>query len=296
MVLRIEQYLDNKKGIIDQWLPRYFQKVNVPEKLKNAMVYSLHAGGKRLRPILLLSVIEAFGQDSSIGLDVACALEMIHTYSLIHDDLPAMDNDDLRRGLPTNHKIYGEAMAILAGDGLLTYSFELVAGIPSTKVNDGKKVRLIQSFANAAGAEGMVGGQADDLDAEGQKISIETLESIHKRKTGRLLTYAIEAGAILADASADQEQALTRFGQHVGLAFQIQDDILDIEGDEVIVGKPIGSDMANNKNTYPKLLTLNGAKKKLHYHVDEAKKELKKAHVDMTYLEAITDYMIQRNH
>lgn len=296
MGLDIESYLNTKKELINMHLPLYFKKLTTSEKLKEAMLYSLNAGGKRLRPILLLSTLKAFEKDEQIGIDVACALEMIHTYSLIHDDLPAMDNDDLRRGKPTNHKVFGDAVAILAGDGLLTYSFECISNIDIPTVNDSLKLELIRLLANAAGAEGMVAGQADDLEAEGIDITLDQLESIHARKTGRLLTFAVEAGAILAEATSIQREILVNFANHLGLAFQIQDDILDIEGDEKTVGKPIGSDMTNNKNTYPRLLSIEGAKEKLTYHVNQAKNELLKTGLDTRYLEAITDYMLRRNH
>ncbi|MFC7394230.1 polyprenyl synthetase family protein [Scopulibacillus cellulosilyticus] len=292
----INQYLKEKKQLIDISLPEYITKLRAPEILKKSMVYSLKAGGKRLRPILLMASIEALGHDGQKGIETACALEMIHTYSLIHDDLPAMDNDDLRRGQPTNHKVYGDATAILAGDALLTYAFECIAGIDHPDIDNDMKMALIQKLANAAGPEGMVGGQQDDLTAEGKSLTIQELQSIHLRKTGRLLCFAVEAGAILGQANEQQAENLSDFAKHLGIAFQIKDDILDIIGDEITLGKPVGSDVTNNKNTYPKLLTLEGAKEKMNKHADAALHYLKAANVDSYRLQQLMGYVLDRNH
>lgn len=292
MTNSIESYLSEKRNAIEDQLGSLIAQLNCPQTLQASMAYSLRAGGKRLRPILLLAVIEALGSDVEKGMAPACSLEMLHTYSLIHDDLPAMDNDDLRRGLPTNHIQFGEATAILAGDGLLTYSFECLSA--SEHLDPALKVKLITELAKAAGPEGMVGGQISDLAAEGKIISLQALESIHRRKTGRLLSYAVRAGALIGSASDEQLTVLERYADHLGVAFQIKDDILDIEGDEEAIGKPVGSDLERDKNTYPSLLTLDGAKKEMETHYNQALLMLKEAKLKASYLEEITRYTIER--
>nr|WP_246055299.1 farnesyl diphosphate synthase [Pseudalkalibacillus caeni] len=287
-------FLEQKKSLIETKLHSYVKGLAVPDVLKESMLYSLTAGGKRLRPVMLLATMEALGAGSENGIPVACAIEMIHTYSLVHDDLPAMDNDDLRRGKPTNHRVYGEAMAILAGDALLTYSFQIVAESESIPVD--KKAELIALLAKAAGPEGMVGGQAADLEGEDKTLSLEELEYIHHHKTGKLLVYSIIAGALLANATDTQLDHLKQFASHLGLAFQIRDDILDVEGDQEKLGKLPGSDQSNKKSTYPQLLTMEGAKRKLDFHVNEAVNELKSAGVEDTQLKAIADFIIKRDH
>ncbi|NQD69049.1 polyprenyl synthetase family protein, partial [Bacillus haikouensis] len=201
---------------------------DMPSTIRDAMIYSLQAGGKRIRPILLLAVIEGYGKEIRSGMKTAAALEMIHTYSLIHDDLPSMDDDDLRRGKPTNHKVFGEAMAILAGDGLLTHSFQLIA--EDDLISSNQKIKLLSLLAKCAGPEGMVGGQVADIEGENKRLTVDELESIHVRKTGKLLIFSALAGAIISGASEEEQNKLENFAHHIGLAFQIQDDILDIEG------------------------------------------------------------------
>jgi len=290
----LESLLRQYKSQIEQQLPAYIESLQAPQTIKEAMLYSLQAGGKRIRPLLLLSTLQAFQKPVHIGLPTACALEMIHTYSLIHDDLPSMDNDDLRRGKPTNHKVFGEANAILAGDALLTYAFQVVAD--DEAISPDVKVRLISELAKAAGPEGMVGGQVADLEGEGKTISLQQLEYIHRHKTGKLLQYSVRAGAILGEATEQQLTLLTTFADHLGLAFQIRDDILDIEGDEQKIGKKVGSDIENDKSTYPSLLTLDGAKKKLHDHMKEARKLLDEAKIDASLLHYICDVIETRDH
>lgn len=287
-------YLQHHKKHIDHYLNECIAGLNAPERLKEAMLYSLQAGGKRIRPILLLATMEALGCDAKEGIPVACAIEMIHTYSLIHDDLPAMDDDDLRRGKPTNHKVYGEAMAILAGDALLTLSFEVVGGLNEKAISAQVKSEILTKMAAASGAEGMVGGQVADLEAEDKSLELEALEAIHLRKTGKLLGFSIEAGALLAGADSKQRQSLGRFSKHLGLAFQIQDDILDVEGDTAKMGKAAGSDQQNRKSTYPQLLTLDGAKQKLGNHLEEGKKALYEAKIRHGQLEEIADFIAER--
>ncbi|PYZ95314.1 farnesyl-diphosphate synthase [Salipaludibacillus keqinensis] len=263
-----------------------------PDTLKEAMIYSLEAGGKRIRPILLLATLKGFSKPLTLGYDVACALEMIHTYSLIHDDLPAMDDDDLRRGKPTNHKVYGEALAILAGDGLLTHSFQVIASLNYLSAE--VKVALISKIAEAAGPEGMVAGQVEDMEAEGKRLEVEQLQHIHHRKTGDLLSVALECGAILSSASPQEIWDLRSFGKHIGIAFQIKDDLLDVEGDQDLIGKPIGSDVSNDKNTYPRILGLDQAKEKLDFHLEQAKADLNNVEIDRELLLSLADYIGSR--
>ncbi len=282
------------KQKLEETMVGYVQTKNMPSTIKEAMVYSLEAGGKRIRPVLLLAVIEGFKKDPELGLKTAAALEMIHTYSLIHDDLPSMDDDDLRRGKPTNHKVFGEAMAILAGDGLLTHSFGLIAEDPL--ITSDQKVKLIGLLAQSAGPEGMVGGQVADIEGENKKLSVEELETIHVHKTGKLLIFSVLAGAVIAGASVEEQARLERFAHHIGLAFQIQDDILDIEGEEELIGKRTGSDESKQKSTYPGLLTIDGSKKKLQFHLDEALISLDGLSMDTKLLNQIARLIVNRNH
>ncbi|SCB86581.1 geranylgeranyl diphosphate synthase, type II [[Bacillus] enclensis] len=282
------------KQKLEETMVGYVQTKNMPSTIKEAMVYSLEAGGKRIRPVLLLAVIEGFKKDPELGLKTAAALEMIHTYSLIHDDLPSMDDDDLRRGKPTNHKVFGEAMAILAGDGLLTHSFGLIAEDPL--ITSDQKVKLIGLLAQSAGPEGMVGGQVADIEGENKKLSVEELETIHVHKTGKLLIFSVLAGAVIAGASVEEQARLERFAHHIGLAFQIQDDILDIEGEEELIGKRTGSDESKQKSTYPGLLTIDGSKKKLQFHLDEALNSLDGLSMDTKLLKQIARLIVNRNH
>jgi len=219
-----------------------------PGTLRDAVRYSLFAGGKQLRPALALGAADIIAGDDTVGLPAACAIEMIHCYSLIHDDLPAMDDDDLRRGKPTLHRAYGEAIAILAGDALATMAFEMAA-----ETND---IRIVREIAQAAGPAGMAGGQVIDLEGEGKRLSLDKLRELHALKTGALIRAAVRCGAILAGAGEAQLKALTQFGEHVGIAFQIADDILDVVGSEEALGKTVGSDAARAKSTYPAVLGL----------------------------------------
>lgn len=257
--MNCKAYLKEKKAVIDGRLATLLQ-TEVPQfrGLYEAMNYSLLAGGKRLRPILLLAAVEALGKDSTPYLDLACALECIHSYSLIHDDLPAMDDDDLRRGKATNHVVYGEGTAILAGDGLLTFAFELMA---RQRHIDGEKLtRCIALFAAAAGPAGMVGGQAFDLAAEGQAVDLEGLQLLHQMKTGIIFRGAIDMASILADADDASAKALSRYADNMGLTFQITDDILDVTGEAAVLGKPVGSDVKNHKATYVTVFSLEKAR------------------------------------
>ncbi|WP_232725412.1 polyprenyl synthetase family protein [Bacillus sp. FJAT-44742] len=291
----LQAFIQKYKDIIDKRLPELIDSLETPPNLKDSMIYSLNAGGKRIRPLLMLAVLKAYDSLFDDAYDIACAAEMVHTYSLIHDDLPAMDDDDVRRGKPTNHKVFGEAIAILAGDALFTRSIEIMAS-ETNSLSPEVKVRLLSEFVKASGPEGMVGGQAADLNGEGKSLSLEELEYIHHHKTGDLLTYSIVAGAIMANAPEQDIAKLRSFAKALGLVFQIKDDILDVEGDASLIGKPVGSDDDKDKSTYPSLLTLEGAKKKLAYHAQEAKETLSKVSGNMALLNELTDYIVERDH
>lgn len=292
----LNEFLTTRKQAIEDYLFTYVQELTIPEDLKSSMLYSLKAGGKRLRPVLVLALLNAYGKSEEDGIPVGCAVEMIHTYSLIHDDLPCMDDDDLRRGKPTNHKVYGEATAVLAGDALLTESFRLITSQLSSGVSADKKLRIVDELVKSAGALGMVGGQFDDMEAEQKQVSLAELESIHARKTGKLLTFSVAAGAMLAGASDDDIEKLREFSYHIGIAFQIRDDILDLEGSEEKIGKRVGSDTANEKSTYPSLLTLSGAKEKSHEHITRAKEIVSNLQLEQELPHDLCDLIASRDH
>ena len=264
----------------------------IDEKIFNAIKYSLFAGGKRLRPIMLIAAADSISNDGEKFLPVACAMEMIHTYSLIHDDLPAMDNDDYRRGKLTNHKVFGESTAILAGDALLTHAFDVITR--QENVEPKILIAVIREISVAAGIGGMIGGQSIDIQSEGKLIDMSTLKKMHLGKTGALFKAAIRAGAILAEASAEQLDALTKYAENFGLAFQITDDILDVTGDEKNLGKPIGSDAKNNKSTYVTLTSLDDAKKLAEKSVDDALDALKIFGSEADFLREIVKYLTGR--
>ena len=264
----------------------------VPE-LADSMEYSLTAGGKRLRPVLLMAAADAVGANGNQFMQVACAIEMIHTYSLIHDDLPAMDNDDYRRGKLTNHKVYGEAMAILAGDALLTLAFEVMLrqqGVPAELL-----VQVVREMSIAAGPNGMVGGQVIDMLSEGKRISMEELRKMHMGKTGALFRAAIRSGAIMAGADEKQLQALTVYADCFGLAFQITDDILDVVGDEAVIGKPVGSDERNEKSTYVTLTSLDEARQLAADTVKQAVEALQIFGDKASFLRELVEMLLDRN-
>ncbi len=286
---RLGTFSKQYKTLVEERMREIVSQLEAPEILKESMLYSLEAGGKRIRPLLLFATLKAFGRAPEAGKDVAAAIEMVHTYSLIHDDLPSMDDDDLRRGKPTNHKVYGEATAILAGDALLTLSFNLLSQIPADIADANVKLSLVNMLSNAAGAEGMVGGQVSDMEGEGKNLSLEELEYIHINKTGRMLVYSVLAGAEIANADAETKTKLSNFAHHIGLAFQIRDDILDLEGTVDQIGKPVGSDTENEKSTYPSLLSLSGAKQELDRHIRAAKQALSSTGLDSILLNEITD-------
>lgn len=294
--ISFEQFSFQAKEAVEKELEQIIKDLHAPEILKKSMQYSLQAGGKRIRPLLTFSVLAALGVDWKKGTKVAAAVEMIHTYSLIHDDLPSMDDDDLRRGKPTNHKVYGEAIAILAGDALLTHSFKVLSTLDRNGWTDAQILELITGLSESSGAEGMVGGQVADLLGENKQLTIEELEFIHTHKTGKLLAYSVDAGCILGNASDELRQKLKTFSYHLGLAFQIRDDILDEEGDQERIGKPVGSDLSNKKSTYPQLLSLEGAKEKLNYHINASIQIIQNIPGDTTFLKTITDLIATRDH
>jgi geranylgeranyl diphosphate synthase type II len=273
--MNIDRYLQEKKEIVDSALKRYLpKKEEFTSNLHKAMQHSLFAGGKRIRPILSIASFEAVGGKGERILPFACALEMIHTYSLIHDDLPALDNDDYRRGKPTCHKVFGEAIAILAGDGLLTEAFRLMTNqAPEDSRSNGNVILdLVNEVAQAAGVLGMVGGQVVDVESEGKRVDLPTVQFIHARKTGAMILASVRVGAKLGGAKGETLDALTRYGESVGLAFQVVDDVLNVEGKAALLGKKTGSDLSRGKATYPSVLGLEESKKK--------GKELVKAAVD----------------
>ncbi|MCY9091174.1 polyprenyl synthetase family protein [Bacillus mojavensis] len=296
MTNKLASFLAERKKAVEEQLFVYTENLNIPDSLKKSMLYSLEAGGKRLRPLIVLAVLNAYGKSEKDGIPVGCAVEMIHTYSLIHDDLPCMDDDDLRRGKPTNHKVFGEATAVLAGDGLLTESFKLITSHVSDEVSAEKRLRLVNELITAAGTEGMVGGQIADMEAENRQVTLEELESIHERKTAKLLGFGVIAGAILADAPEEEIETLRAFSSHIGIGFQIRDDILDVEGSEEKIGKRVGSDTTNEKSTYPSLLSLEGAKKKLDGHIEEAKRLIGGLSLQKDLLYELCDLIAARDH
>ena len=265
-----------------------------PESLREAMRYSLLAGGKRLRPILCLAACELVGGVAERAMPTAVALEMIHTMSLIHDDLPAMDNDDLRRGRPTNHKVYGEAMAILAGDAMLSRAFEMVA-VRSSDIPADRLLRVVGELALVSGAPGLVGGQVVDLESEGQAVDLETLEYIHLHKTAALLRACVVTGALIGGASDDQLQAMRTYANGIGLAFQIIDDILDVTASSEVLGKTAGKDLLADKTTYPKLLGLQASRAKALQLVCDSKAALDPWHEKAAPLLALADYVASRD-
>lgn len=280
------------KLVEENLLEELRQTPMLDEKLFAAMEYSLMSGGKRLRPVLLMAAADSVGADGEKFLSVASSIEMIHTYSLIHDDLPAMDDDDYRRGKLTNHKVFGEATAILAGDALLTLAFEVMTR--QKNVEPKILLEVVKEMSKAAGVSGMVGGQMIDLESEGKKINLDTLRKMHLGKTGALFKAAIRSGAILAGADEKKLSALTDYAENFGLAFQITDDILDVIGDEKNLGKPVGSDEKNHKSTYVTLTSLDEAKSLAKKSVADALESLKNFGDEANFLRELVKFLIER--
>lgn len=288
------EYFQRKGAQVDAWLERLLPAVNeAPSLIHEAMRYSIFAGGKRLRPILAIATGEAFNAEERTLLPAACSLEMIHTYSLIHDDLPAMDNDDLRRGMPTNHVVFGEGMAILAGDALLTQAFRTLAdcegGTPQ------RKLRVLSEVASAAGTvNALIGGQVLDLQFEGKSVTSEQLESIHRAKTGALIRCAVRIGAIVGGADEAELRALTVYGEKAGLAFQVADDLLDETATSEELGKTAGKDAASHKATYIALYGIDGAREMADRLYQEAVAALNSIDRETTMLEEIARFIVER--
>ena len=294
--MNIKTYLVSRQKLIERALDRYLPKANTkPATLHRAMRYSLFAGGKRLRPILCLAATEASGGKIRNALPLACALECIHTYSLVHDDLPSMDNDDFRRGRPTCHKVFGDAIAILAGDGLLTIAFEIVSSAKPTSRYDTSS--LLREIAVAAGSQRLIAGQVADLEAEGKNVKRDQLQFIHQNKTAAILKSSVRLGAMSANADAKKLSAVTRFGQRLGLAFQVIDDILDVTQTSEILGKSAGKDVAAKKATYPAVIGLDKSRA-------EARRLTRQAHNalsvfrsrDAEPLHALANYLLEREY
>ena len=294
-VMDIKNYLKEKKEIIDSFFHTYFRDRFMPYVLHEAMLYSLFAGGKRIRPILALASYEACGGDPAEIVPYASTLELIHTYSLIHDDLPAMDNDDLRRGKPTNHKVYGEAVAILAGDALLTEAFSILSD-PSwcRSINEVNILKASQEIAAASGARGMVAGQVQDMLSENLEPDSETVQFIHQHKTAALIRASARIGPLLYGSRRDVLDAMTRYGNNIGLAFQIIDDILDVVGDAEEMGKPVGSDERINKMTYPRLYGIAKSREIAERLLSEAVKCLADFSSEADPLREIAGYLLSR--
>lgn len=290
----LKQYCSEKAELVDASLKQLVPAEHAyAQVLFDSMRYSLFAGGKRLRPILLMAAADAVGAAGSNYLQAACSLEMIHTYSLIHDDLPAMDDDDYRRGKPTNHIVYGEGMAILAGDALLTAAFEVCLSQPG--VQPAVLLEVANEVARAAGAVGMVGGQAVDLLSEGKTLDAQTLQFMHQAKTGALFRASIRSGAILAGASAAQLENLTIYAEQFGLAFQITDDILDVVGTQEKIGKPVGSDVRNHKATYVTIYSLEGANQLAQQAVERALASLQDFGSEADILRSLVKHLLNRD-
>ncbi len=306
--MNVEQYLQQRVTAINQHIAVLCSEdgplSEVPSRLREAMAYSLMAGGKRIRPVLVLAAAESLRASWEHLIPMAAAVELIHTYSLIHDDLPAMDDDDFRRGMPTNHKVYGEAMAILAGDALLTHAFTIIA---RTGLEHGFEPRVvlqvILELSEAAGPAGMVGGQAMDLAAANPAIDnpaqpeselVSHLQQIHRKKTAALIQAAIRVGGLLAGADARQLAALTTYGLHLGLAFQIQDDLLDVTGQSDALGKEVGSDERAGKLTYPRLFGVERTAKLVHEHTAKAQQAIQDVELNGKWLHEIANLLLHR--
>jgi geranylgeranyl diphosphate synthase type II len=287
-------YLKQRAGAVDVALDRFLPAETLrPETLHKAMRYSVFAGGKRLRPVLVIAGAEAVGGDAAQVMPTACAMELIHTYSLVHDDLPAMDNDDFRRGVPTNHKVFGEAMAILAGDALLTLAFRLVADNATTAGPGALREALID-IADAAGHRGMVAGQVADLEAEGRTVGADVVDYIHAHKTGALIRTSLRVGALLCGADAAQMRALSVAGADLGLAFQIVDDILDVVSSTETLGKTAGKDQVQQKATYPAIHGLEASRARAAFLIRDAEEALRPLGPRAEPIRALGRFILER--
>jgi len=294
--MNFKEKLRERAELINNTLEKMIDEKDVPQKtIYTAMRYSLMAGGKRLRPVLALSVCDMLGGNPDDVLPFGCAIEMIHTYSLIHDDLPCMDNDDYRRGRLTNHKVFGEAVAVLAGDALLNYAFEVMTKAALEDPENVKaKLEAMYIIANASGASGMIGGQIIDLESENKKISPELLHEMHKHKTGALIKASVLSAAAICHASKSVMDSLERFADMLGLAFQIKDDILDVEGNSELLGKNIGSDASNSKNTFVTLYGLEKSKEMLEDYTEQAIESINAFGEKGSFLKELANYLLER--
>ena len=291
----LKNYLQKKSQVVNDALKSLLQNSQQDQTINKAMEYSLMAGGKRIRPVLCLAATEAVGGNPNDALTAACAMELIHTYSLIHDDLPAMDNDKLRRGKPTCHVAFDEATAVLAGDALLTMAFEILASVPFEKTDQAAKwLQIIRIIAVAAGSRGMIQGQMLDIAAEGRRLNVSELEAMHTLKTGALIVASLQCGALLADADKDQLRFLKTYAGYIGLAFQVADDILNVEGNPEVMGKAVGTDRLNKKNTYPSLLGLDASKQFSQKLIRQALQALEIFDNKADPLRALATYIIER--
>lgn len=293
--MEFKDQLANYVQLINRSLEEHLPLRSTPNKtLFEAMTYSVNAGGKRLRPVLMLAAYNLFNDDTTIPLPYCCGIEMIHTYSLIHDDLPAMDDDDYRRGKPTNHKVFGEGIAILAGDGLLNYAFEIMLKDALNQEDIRPFTRAIFEISKAAGVDGMIGGQVVDLQSENKIIDGDTLDYIHLNKTAAMIIASLKTGAILAGGKEEDINNMEAIGRNLGLAFQIKDDILDITGDRGKLGKNIGSDLENKKSTYPSLYGLEYSRRKVIELTNEIEKILKGFGNNSRFLQELGIYLMER--
>ena len=292
----LNTYIKNKNKQINVTLEKILHGSQPSEPIIEAMKYSLMAGGKRIRPVLCLASAEAVGGNPLAALPAACALEMVHTYSLIHDDLPAMDNDDLRRGKPTCHVAFDEATAILAGDALLTLAFQVLSSARVTGENQASGwLKVIQMISTAAGYQGMIRGQMLDMAAEGQHLTVDELKSMHALKTGALIEASLLCGALLANGRKHQMEILKSYARNIGLAFQVTDDILNVEGNPEEMGKAVGTDQLRGKNTYPSILGIDSSRRFAEKLVDKALEALEVFDIRAEPLRALATYIIERN-
>ncbi len=292
-MINLEEYIEAKRQLVDRALNACLP-AGAPELISSAMRYSIEAGGKRLRPILVIATSEALGSSNEEVMEVACAVELVHTYSLIHDDLPAMDDSSLRRGVPTCHRVYGDAMAILTGDAFLTLAFEMVARFGLKEGCAERSVNIAALLAQSAGIKGMVGGQVLDLLAEGKKLDLKQVENIAALKTGALLRASVKSGAIASGASKQQLELLDQYGSALGKAFQIVDDLLDYEKDSEVTGKPVGIDQERGKATYPALLGKENAREKANSFLKDALAALEKLDCPTELLVALARMLVFR--
>ena len=289
----LKQRAEEVENLLKQYIPK---EEGYQKSIMESMNYSLNSGGKRLRPILTMEACKLVGDNIEDAIPFAMAIEMIHTYSLIHDDLPALDNDNLRRGKKTNHIVFGEDMAILAGDALLNYAFEVMLSNSIDKENPNKYLKAINEIAKTSGIYGMIGGQVVDIKSENKPISKDKLDYIHNNKTAAIIIGCMRAGAIIGDATQDELEKITKYAKNIGLSFQIVDDILDLVGDESKLGKKVGSDIENNKSTYPSLLGLEKSKRIANELIQEAKENINSINGNTKFLIDLADYIIDREY